>query len=225
MQRSQSFLLVRGRKFFLTRNLSKLSSKFYYSALLSKRVIPSYRENINNQKLKFYSPSQWKTIWINQTVGLTYDRKLAEFNFKLMHNILPCGPNLRRWKIEKCEKILFRICARKKKHSRPARIWAREKKTFPAARDQCARKKNRVLFYGRWLRDQCARTKFRVLFNGRALHDQCAAKVEAAVAAPSAMPGVAAAVDMPFQERVTDAARCRNRVPALAAAPNMRRLK
>jgi|TARA_B100001142_G_scaffold316485_1_gene356328 hypothetical protein len=39
------------------------------------------------------------------------------------------------------------------------------------------------------------------------------------------MPGVAAAVDMPFQERVTDAARCRNRVPALAAAPNMRRLK
>jgi len=41
---------------------------------------------------------QEKTVFIRR-VCLEREKKLKEFNFKLLHGILPCGINLKRWKI------------------------------------------------------------------------------------------------------------------------------
>ena len=48
--------------------------------------------NINNN-LNFEDAYKQKILIIP-------DNKLKEFNFKLLHNILPCGTNLKRWKLK-----------------------------------------------------------------------------------------------------------------------------
>lgn len=41
----------------------------------------------------------WTTIWTDQTRNLTDNVKLAEFNYKILHLILPSGKLLKRWKL------------------------------------------------------------------------------------------------------------------------------
>ena len=36
----------------------------------------------------------WSNVWQRQTIKLSPDRKLAEFNFKILHGILPNMSNL-----------------------------------------------------------------------------------------------------------------------------------
>ena len=40
----------------------------------------------------------WKEIWKNR-VEIIKEKKLAEFNYKILHNILTCGEHLFKWKI------------------------------------------------------------------------------------------------------------------------------
>ena len=50
----------------------------------------------------------WKHIY-HQKIKLAIDRNIAEFNYKLMHNLLSCRKNLFKWKKEPSEKC--DICA------------------------------------------------------------------------------------------------------------------
>ena len=38
----------------------------------------------------------------SRRVNLEREKKLQEFNFKVLHNILPCGTNLKKWRIVDC---------------------------------------------------------------------------------------------------------------------------
>ena len=96
-----NFFYVNGKAYFLPKDLSQFTSKFFYNILLNKRFIHPYCEETWNRHLKVYTPLQWKIIWISQTISISKDRKFAEFNFKILHNILPCGKNLLKWKLSK----------------------------------------------------------------------------------------------------------------------------
>ena len=41
----------------------------------------------------------WSNVWQRQTIKLSPDRKLAEFNLKILHGILPNMSNLHKWKL------------------------------------------------------------------------------------------------------------------------------
>ena len=70
-------------------------SKFFYDIIIRKHVeTPTaqcyWERSLNVQK------SKWKDIYINKIV-LIKDKKIAEFNFKLLHRILPCRYYLHKW--------------------------------------------------------------------------------------------------------------------------------
>ena len=46
---------------------------------------------------RFQRKIEWNDIWPNQTINLTKHFKLVEFNFKLLHHILPSGTHLHKW--------------------------------------------------------------------------------------------------------------------------------
>ena len=48
----------------------------------------------------------WTTIGTKR-VMMQKVKKLADFNFKLLHKILPCGENLKKWKIQNSPKCRF----------------------------------------------------------------------------------------------------------------------
>ena len=41
----------------------------------------------------------FKEVYANKIIKIK-DKKIAETNFKILHGILPCGENLKRWKIK-----------------------------------------------------------------------------------------------------------------------------
>ena len=73
------------------------NSKFFYEIFKSRLNERNYMEHILS--LKFMFPNNvdiWESIYI-QKIKNMYVKKLAEFNFKILHNILPCGKNLSKW--------------------------------------------------------------------------------------------------------------------------------
>jgi len=80
-------------------------SKTFYKALVNRKVekvsiSKKWKEGIRDLKdsvIKLAFTNKVKRIW---------DKKLAEFNYKMLHNIVPCPENLKRWKksdIEECD--------------------------------------------------------------------------------------------------------------------------
>ena len=104
MCRKRNFLYLNGKVYVLPKDLNCLTSKLFYDIFVQKRYIRPYCEAMWNSSLTMYTPIQWRTIWINQTIAISYDRKLAGFNFKILHNILPCGKLLLRWKMSEHDK-------------------------------------------------------------------------------------------------------------------------
>ena len=75
--------------------IEKLTSRYLYNAYVCKNVtIPTaqiYWDTV--------SPSlNWRKIWMAQTLNIK-ENKLREFNFKILHRILPCKLLLNKWKI------------------------------------------------------------------------------------------------------------------------------
>ena len=68
--------------------------------LLNTRVFYQLEFNIGKD--------MWKHIY-HQKIKLAIDRNIAEFNYKLMHNLLSCRKTLFKWKKEPSEKC--DICA------------------------------------------------------------------------------------------------------------------
>ena len=97
-----------NRKVFFDRNLiswntncysvqsiSKISSKIIYLSLVKDKVTRCYCEQSWNRL--FEDDINWSSIWVNQTKHLTDNMKMAEFNYKILHQILPSGKLLHRW--------------------------------------------------------------------------------------------------------------------------------
>ena len=102
--RKRKFMLVYGKHFSLEGDLENLSSKFLYKNLLAPRITEPICEHSWNGQLQLFSKSHWRIIWTNQTILLSQDRKLSDFNFKIIHRILPSGINLCRWRISNSDK-------------------------------------------------------------------------------------------------------------------------
>jgi len=76
--------------------LKFIKSKEYYVVfhrMLSKDII-----SVNNFLAKYYTGDDAFYIY-NKKVKLQKEIKLKEFNFKMLHGILPCNLNLFRWKL------------------------------------------------------------------------------------------------------------------------------
>ena len=93
-----------GKLYINGKDLERLSSKYFYEILITNRLTRPICEPAWNGQLKLFNIFQWRSIWMNQTVCLSLDRKLVEFNFKIIHRILPNGINLCRWKITNSDK-------------------------------------------------------------------------------------------------------------------------
>ena len=66
---------------------------------MSRKVKFIGNDYFNDQTLEFSTIYQKKILDIKEN-------KLAEFNYKVLHNILPCGVNLNMWRIidtKKCD--------------------------------------------------------------------------------------------------------------------------
>lgn len=73
-----------------------VKSKDYYQLLIKNVKQKTHNENYWNKV--FYDRPFWNSIWTNR-VKYQKNKKLADFNFKILHRVLPCGENLHNWKI------------------------------------------------------------------------------------------------------------------------------
>ena len=78
-------------------DLKNITCKCIYSFLLEKKAKQANSEQSWN--LYFQTNVDWFSVWIYQTTNLTCHMRLVEFNFKILHNILPSGTFLHKWKL------------------------------------------------------------------------------------------------------------------------------
>ena len=73
-------------------------SKLFYGMLLNKIKRRGNMETLYSQEFGFENNvSLWKNVYTQKLNNLSIP-KLCEFNFKILHNILPCGNILSKWK-------------------------------------------------------------------------------------------------------------------------------
>ena len=86
-------------------NINELKSSFFYK-ILNKKCNNNNMESIFSRE---FAIEKRKCTWIKiytQKIKNIKIIKLKEFNFKLLHNIVPCGKILSKWKpniSEHCE--------------------------------------------------------------------------------------------------------------------------
>ena len=71
-------------------------SKFFYKACLAEKAVRPISEQYWQHFFEL-NDDDFKKIYRLKIVQVK-DKKIAEFNFKTLHNILPCNMNLVRWK-------------------------------------------------------------------------------------------------------------------------------
>ena len=78
-------------------NVINQKSKFFYNCYISKVTSRGNMETIWSNKFGFpNSDVVWRSIYTQKVININII-KLAEFNHKLLHNILPCGNILHKW--------------------------------------------------------------------------------------------------------------------------------
>ena len=86
--------------------LHKSKSKLYYEMISSKLYTRGHMESIYSRECGFENRiNLWSKIYVQKICDIKIP-KLSEFNFKLLHNIVPCGKILCKWQkdiSEKCE--------------------------------------------------------------------------------------------------------------------------
>ena len=74
---------------------SKTGTKFYYKSLIDqKREKPKSEDRIK-KRLSIHN-IDFESVYTNKITHIK-DLKIAEFNYKVLHNILPCNKNLKIW--------------------------------------------------------------------------------------------------------------------------------
>ena len=72
-------------------------SKFFYTKLVGKKIVKPVVIETHWTNLFGLNDVDFCTIYKNK-ISVIKDKKMAEFNMKILHNILPCNMNLYRWK-------------------------------------------------------------------------------------------------------------------------------
>ncbi len=99
-----------GRSLFYLNNkyvdVGEVKSKFYYEIFINKKFKRTYMESTWSKTFKIENTCRnWEIIYKSKIMDIQY-KKLSEFNYKLIHNILPSGKLLCKW-----NKNVSRFCA------------------------------------------------------------------------------------------------------------------
>ena len=84
----------------------RFQGRFLYKHISHNKMTPPYQERVWLQILDV-DTIDFSNLYLRK-IKFMPDKKLAEFNFKVLHLILACGLNLNRW--GKVENKLCRIC-------------------------------------------------------------------------------------------------------------------
>ncbi len=76
-------------------SLRTQKSSFYYNILIRKKFIPNYMEGVWEREFQIEKTS-WKKVYMSK-IWKVVDRKLAEFNYKIICNILPNRSLISKW--------------------------------------------------------------------------------------------------------------------------------
>ncbi len=94
------FINYKKQPIFLFKTFTEINdqkSKFFYQILISKKFQRSSMEHVWSKKFNCINNSSiWENIYKEKITKEKYT-KFAEFNFKLLHNILPCGNIVSKW--------------------------------------------------------------------------------------------------------------------------------
>ena len=77
---------------------TKRKSKFFYSTLSIHSIVRPPIEEKWEEMLNSTEQIDWKVIWSFNLQAMK-ENKISEFNFKLLHNLLPNRYNLFKWKL------------------------------------------------------------------------------------------------------------------------------
>ena len=83
----------------IVNNFTSSKSKYFYEKLIEQKLCKPERDEAYWQQSLSSGEIDFSSVYIKK-VGLITDKKIAEFNFKLLHKILPCNSNLFKWKIK-----------------------------------------------------------------------------------------------------------------------------
>ena len=72
-----------------------LTSKLLYKCIICNKMTPPFQDKAWQRILDVHT-IDFVNVYLHK-IKLMADRKLAEFNFKVLHLILTCGLNLKRW--------------------------------------------------------------------------------------------------------------------------------
>ena len=102
--------MIRPNKFPTVKGIVKLCknnrSKFYYNLLVLKKFVKPIAHLVwNRHFVSRPTYSQFEKSFERKVLNIN-DIKLKEFNFKLLHRILPCGLYLSKWKQNISDKCL-----------------------------------------------------------------------------------------------------------------------
>ena len=77
-------------------------SKFFYKCLVQQKEQPSYMQNVWEKIFTTNDTSDidWPIAFTKKVKNIP-DKKIAEFNYKILNNLLPCNKNLFQWKLKK----------------------------------------------------------------------------------------------------------------------------
>ncbi len=100
---------IRNRWTILVNNnihsLKTQKSKFFYEILVKQKFIPNYMEEVWHTDFDLIEP-QWSTIYKSKIWDIN-DRKLAEFNYKVICNIIYTRSKLSKWNKQLSDKCVF----------------------------------------------------------------------------------------------------------------------
>ncbi len=100
---------IRNRWTILVNNnihsLKTQKSKFFYEILVKQKFIPNYMEEVWHTDFDLIEP-QWSTIYKSKIWDIN-DRKLAEFNYKVICNIIYTRSKLVKWNKQLSNKCVF----------------------------------------------------------------------------------------------------------------------
>ena len=83
-----------------TIDITKAKSNFFYTYIIKSELL---EPNCQAYWQAFFNEIDFYNVYLYKFVKIS-DIKIAETNFKILNNILPCNENLEKWKKKCCSK-------------------------------------------------------------------------------------------------------------------------
>ena len=107
-------------------NLQQVNSKHYYAMFVVKKKLLPPVIHFWNFEFKFDTEINWNTIMMFK-FGNLFENRIKQFNFKLLHRIIPSRENLCKWKIS--EDDMCFLC-KEKESTKHILLYCKEAKKF-----------------------------------------------------------------------------------------------